>query len=93
MDYLYSKVQDASFRVHTAYRRAFAEHLKKVAKALHDIEWVDSCDFGEGDENDAIEACVTSGAVLAQLIKDAKKAKAELEAGIISAETVRDEHA
>jgi hypothetical protein len=39
-------------------RRAnFQKLLKLVAEAMHDIEWVDSCDYGEGDENKAIDKC------------------------------------
>ena len=37
-------------------RERFAVHLEKVAKAIHDIEWVDSCDYGPGDEVAAILA-------------------------------------
>jgi len=39
--------------------RAFAAHLRKVSKALHDLEWVWSGDYGEGDEIPAIMACIT----------------------------------
>lgn len=35
-------------------RRRFAEHLRLVAKAAHDIEWVDSSDYGPNDEIDSI---------------------------------------
>ena len=38
----------------TQERAEFAALLRVVAKAMHDIEWVDSCDYGAGDENDAI---------------------------------------
>lgn len=55
MDYLYCKVEEASFVKNTAHRVAFQRHLMKVAKALHDIEWVDSGDSAAGSENDAIE--------------------------------------
>lgn len=58
MYYLYRKVEDAEFEQDTPERKRFAEHLQKVAKALHDIEWVDSCDYGLGDEDEAIRACV-----------------------------------
>ena len=59
MDYLYSKVLHcADFPLDTPERIAFAAHLKLVAQALHDIEWVDSGDYGPGDENDAIQACL-----------------------------------
>lgn len=68
LDYLYSRVNDAADLI--AYsgeplRCAFAEHLRKVAKALHDIEWVMSCDYGPGDDADAIRACIAPDAELA----------------------------
>lgn len=58
MDYLYSKVEEAASQMRggNPLREAFKAHLEKVAKALHDIEWVDSCDYGDGDENEAIRA-------------------------------------
>jgi hypothetical protein len=59
MNYLYSKLLHcADFLVNTPEREAFANHLKLVAQALHDIEWVDSGDYGPGDENAAIRACL-----------------------------------
>jgi hypothetical protein len=59
MNYLYSKVLHcADFPLDTPEREAFAKHLKLVAQALHDIEWVDSGDYGPGDENAAIRACL-----------------------------------
>ena len=30
--------------------------LRLVADAMHDVEWVDSCDYGPGDEVSAIRA-------------------------------------
>ncbi len=86
MDYLYSKVEmDGVFRQTTPERRAFAKHLKLVVKALHDIEWVDSCDYSPGDETAAILACLSPGAVLEQLIAEAKEARAALDAAIAKA--------
>ena len=70
MEYLYSKVEAATFLCQTPERQAFAAHLKLVAKALHDIEWVDSDDYGPGDENDAIRACLGREAVLKATIED-----------------------
>lgn len=35
-------------------RAAFAAHLRKVAKAMHDIEWADSGDYARGAEDTAI---------------------------------------
>lgn len=59
MRYLYSRVlHESDFACDTPEREAFAAHLRLVAQALHDIEWVDSGDFGPGDENAAIRACL-----------------------------------
>ena len=84
MNYLYSKLEyDATFRTDTPERKAFAKHLQRVAKALHDIEWVDSSDYGPGDENDAIRACLGDALVLEAAIEQAHEAakvlRAELE--------------
>lgn len=84
MNYLYSRLEyEASFRMDTPERRAFSKHLKLVAKALHDIEWVDSGDYGPGDENEAIRACLSAGATLEAAIDAAHEAhkalRAELE--------------
>jgi hypothetical protein len=82
MDYLYSRVRDASFVINTVERIAFKEHLEKIASALHDIEWVDSSDSSEGSENDAIRACLSSTATLDVAIAQAYKAKDDLIAEI-----------
>jgi len=59
MDYLFGRVEnDSNFELNTPLRKAFKEHLAKVAKALHDIEWVDSSDCAPGDEEEAIKACL-----------------------------------
>lgn len=59
MNYLYSKLlYQADFECNTPERVEFAAHLELVAKALHDIEWVDSGDYGPGDETAAILACI-----------------------------------
>ena len=79
MNYLYSKLEyDATFSTHTPERLAFKAHLAKVAKALHDIEWVDSGDKGPGDENAAIRACLQADAVLWALVEQAKDVMAAL---------------
>ena len=84
MNYLYSKLDyDATFPTNTPERRAFKEHLVKVSKALHDIEWVDSGDYKTGDENAAIRACLSSDQLLESVIEQAEDAlqnlRAELE--------------
>lgn len=59
-DYIYRNIEDVADRLsdknHSPLRRAFAKHLKLVAEAMHDIEWVDSGDYGTGDDVKAIEA-------------------------------------
>lgn len=75
MNYLYSKLDyDATFPTNTPERRAFKEHLVKVSKALHDIEWVDSGDYRTGDENAAIRACLSSEQLLESVIEQAEEA-------------------
>lgn len=56
-DYIYRRIEDIELRhVETDPRRtSFQKLLKLVAKAMHDIEWVDSSDYGKGDEHDAID--------------------------------------
>lgn len=79
MNYLYSQVQHAEFPLTTPERRAFAKHLKLVAKALHDIEWVDSGDYGPGDETESIRTCVSEATALESAIEHAHEALKELQ--------------
>lgn len=37
-------------------RRAAGRLMKKLAEAMHEIEWVDSCDNSPGDEREALLA-------------------------------------
>jgi hypothetical protein len=79
MNYLYLKLKyDATFSTDTPERKAFKAHLAKVAKALHDIEWVDSGDMGPGDELESIRACLQPDAVLFTLVEQAKDTMAAL---------------
>jgi hypothetical protein len=82
-DYLCYKVQEAAIRLcdstEPAYRRAFGLHLKKIAEALHDIEWVDSCDMGTGDDEKAIMECILPDNVLFASCEEAQRIKQELE--------------
>ena len=60
-DYLCYKLEEAASRLKgekCEYRRAFGNHMELVAKAMHDIEWVDSCDYSRGDEIEAIQAAM-----------------------------------
>jgi hypothetical protein len=87
MNYLYSKLEyDATFTANTVERKAFAKHLQLVVKALHDIEWVDSSDYGPGDENKAIRACLHPSVLLETALESAREAVAALQAEIAKAE-------
>lgn len=60
LDYVYSKIEDVAESVRVRadgnpLYLAFADHLKLVAVALHDIEWVTSGDSSQGDDTEAIE--------------------------------------
>lgn len=61
--YIYCKIEEMadalSGRAQTPERIAFRSLLYKVAKAAHAVEWVDSADYGPGDENAAIRDCFT----------------------------------
>lgn len=83
MEYLYSRVESVARHCISSdlpERRAFGRHLAKVAKALHAIEWVDSGDWGQPRDADAIRAVITPeqeaqsmAADLRMLVEDAKK--------------------
>lgn len=77
-NYLCDKVDDAGGELCSSsdpLRRAFGRHLLLVGKALHDIEWVDSCDYGKGDEVEAIKAALPNAEqeVLQETLDAAKK--------------------
>ena len=83
-DYTYGKIYQMAddLRVTTPLRKAFKAHLRKVAKACHDIEWVDSCDYADGDEEEAIRDCLgkySPSLALKEIIAEAVKIKSELE--------------
>lgn len=71
MDYLYSRVEDASFRLDTTERRAFHRHLQAVAEALRAIEWNDSGD-GDPDESAKIQACLSTTVYADTVIEEAR---------------------
>ena len=56
-DYAYYHIQQLAeaIKPSTVLRKAFKEHLREVAKACHDVEWVDSGDSDPGDEDAAIK--------------------------------------
>ena len=59
-NYICYKLEDfatdlVAYKPECLKRKGFAELIKLVAKAAHDIEWVDSGDHGEGAEFEAIK--------------------------------------
>ena len=57
-------------------RRALGQHMRLIAKAMYDIEWVDSGDKGEGDEIAAIKAVFEDTAEAREievLLRDARE--------------------
>lgn len=83
-DYVYMKIQDLAdnfLAQRPVLRRTFGRHLRLIAEAMHDIEWVDSCDYGDGDEIAAINKVLGKDAKAAQisiLKEDAEKLIEEL---------------
>lgn len=63
LDYVYARVREAADSIRrrtdsTTLHKAFAEHLDCVADALHDLEWEQSGDYGDGDADEAIRAAM-----------------------------------
>lgn len=88
MNYLSDKIEyELRFREDTPLRRAFMEHMQRVMKALHEIEWVDSGDNSPGRDEDAILACLGPHAELSQLIREANAAREALTVAIDRAES------
>ena len=85
-DYICHRVDDVADNLlnqKSSLRRAFGAHLKDVAKALHDIEWVDSGDYGTGDELEAIKKALGKDYKQQQIeimLDDARKLIDELKA-------------
>lgn len=77
MDYLYCKVQDASFRENTTERKALRLHLNKLAKALQAVEWNDSAD-GADNESELIREAIGDQIILEASIQAAKEAHKDL---------------
>ena len=85
-DYAYRHVEEFARdrrATDTPLRRAFRAHLVLVAKAMHDIEWVDSHNYVPGDEDEAIRAVLganTDTAQMAELAADLRRLVDEAEA-------------
>ena len=89
LDYVYGRVDDAAQSILSRSRNplhlAFAKHLIKVSKALHDLEWVYSGDCSEPDEEDAIRAVLHPSAEIESAKEEAEIALLNLEQAIKNA--------
>jgi len=83
LDYVCYKIDDAvdtiENRATTTLQKAFAQHLKDVAKALHDLEWVFSGDYCEGQEIDSLRKVVNKEMELEAATNDARTALKQLQ--------------
>lgn len=92
-DYAYDGLDEVAARLsgsESAERRALGVILARVAKALHDIEWVDSDDYAPGDELAAIREALGGNAdalILAEAIHAAKAERDRLDKAIKKAES------
>lgn len=83
LDYVCYKVGDAAdsieARATTPLQKAFAAHLRDVSKALHDLEWVFSGDYGDGDEVESLKKVVNKQMELEAATNDARIALKQLQ--------------
>jgi hypothetical protein len=86
LDYVYGRVDDAAQSIMQQSKNplyaAFAKHLIKVAKALHDLEWVLSGDCSEPSEVAAIRAVISPTEELDSVREEAEVAFKNLEQAI-----------
>ena len=83
LEYCFYKVDVAveviERRAKTVLQKAFAAHLRDVSKALHDLEWVYSCDYSDGDEVAALRKVVNKQMELEAATNDARIALKQLQ--------------
>jgi len=76
-DYAFIKFDETadqlSRRAQTPLRKAFVKHLRKVAQAMRDIEWVDSGDLAEGEETDSIRKCLQNTDEASVIVTESKE--------------------
>ncbi len=90
LDYAFARLNDAISTIQSKARRplhvAFAQHLTLVSKALHDLEWEWSGDYGDRDADEAIRGALLDGTPLVEgakvdgsaLVEGAKLAQATI---------------
>lgn len=82
-DYLCYKMQEAARTLirkdQVAYRKAFGNLMMRCANAMHDIEWVDSSDMGQGDDEKSIMECIKFSDVLGVTVEESEIVAHELD--------------
>jgi len=76
LEYVYYKVTEAADSIRDRREplyQAFAKHLDLVSRALHDVEWVLSGDYGAGDDVEAVRKVLAPGAELAAAIESSER--------------------
>lgn len=83
-DYFCYKMEEVSDRLineRNPIRRAFGRKMQLFAAAMHDIEWVDSGDYGRDEDEISIKAALGDDAnafILYEVLKEARRIKDEL---------------
>lgn len=84
-DYAFVKIEDWASELKQSgspLRRALGRRLDVLAVAMHDIEWVDSCDTVPGDEFEAIRKALGESAgelELSELVEEAAALKDKID--------------
>jgi hypothetical protein len=95
LDYVYFKVDEAAHSIRSRSRNplhhAFAKHLVKVSKALHDLEWVYSGDCCEPSEEKAIREVLHPSDEIESAKEEAEIALQNLERAIKNASVMTGE--
>ncbi|MDY6845289.1 MAG: hypothetical protein SVW57_14520 [Thermodesulfobacteriota bacterium] len=83
-EYLCYKIEEATRKLRQSknpLRRAFGEKLQLFATAMHDIEWVDSGDYGTGEDEKAIKLALgenSDALTLKEVLESAREIKEQL---------------
>jgi hypothetical protein len=92
-NYAYRDMEDIAMKLcnePNPLHKAFGRHLHLVAKALHDVEWVLSGDYGDDQEIKAIEKVLQSDMnkiMLGEMIIQAKELIPALQQAIENAKS------
>lgn len=93
-DYAYMKIEEVGKKLTQCacpYRRALGGELIRAALAVHDIEWVDSGDYADGEEMETIKKALGGNCekkALRAVIFEAEDAMQALKNQIIIADDI-----